>query len=113
MEVPYFGDNPGKRRREINLGGSPSATTHASLLQDAKARRQQRNDMKRRQDSATKIQSWWRGRKQAVLVRQELRRTFEQNVTNLTGLRCLVLIGKDDAILGKWSSAMLSDGGGM
>ncbi|KAI0685222.1 HECT-domain-containing protein [Cytidiella melzeri] len=111
MEVPYFGDNPGRRRREINLGGSTSATTHASLLQDAKARRLQRVDLKRKQDCAIIIQSWWRGRTQAALVRQQLRSTFEHNTTNLTGLRCLVLIGKDDALLGQWSNAMVSDGG--
>ncbi|KAI0090858.1 HECT-domain-containing protein [Irpex rosettiformis] len=111
MEVPYFGDNPGKRRREINLGGSTSAITHTSLLQDAKARRQQRNEVKHRQDSALKIQSWWRGRQQAAIVREQLKNTYEQNVTNLTGLRCLVLIDKDDALLAKWSTAVVSDGG--
>ena len=100
MEVPYFGDNPGKRRREINLGGgSTSAATHASLMHDAKARRQQRTEAKRRQENAIKIQSWWRGRKQAAIVREQLKATYEQNVTNLTGLRCLVLMGKDDEAL--------------
>ena len=114
MEVPYFGDNPGKRRREINLGGgSTSAATHASLMHDAKARRQQRTEAKRRQENAIKIQSWWRGRQEAAVVRKELRTTYEQNVTNLTGLRCLVLIGKDDDLLVKWSNAVAQDQGGM
>jgi ubiquitin-protein ligase E3 C len=113
MEVPYFGDNPGKRRREINLGGATSVTTHASLLEDAKARRLQRSDMKRRQDCAVKIQSWWRGRKQALLVRRQLRHTFQQNVTNITGLRCLVLMRKEDDLLGQWSSAMIANDAGM
>lgn len=113
MEVPFFGDNPGKRRREINLGGTSTlATSHASLMQDAKLRRMQRNDLKRRQDSATRIQSWWRGRQQAMLVREQLKSTFLGNVANITGLRCLVLIGKDDELLGLWSKTMISDNGG-
>ncbi|GJE97910.1 HECT-domain-containing protein [Phanerochaete sordida] len=109
MDFPLFGDTPGKRRREINLGGLTTTTTQTSLLQDAKARRMQRNDLRRRQECATRIQSWWRGRKHAQRVRAELRRTFDQNVTNITGLRCLVLIGKDEALLGRWADAMLAD----
>ncbi|EKM53845.1 uncharacterized protein PHACADRAFT_260396 [Phanerochaete carnosa HHB-10118-sp] len=109
MDFPLFGDGPGGRRREINLGGLITATSQTSLLQDAKARRMQRNDLRKRQESATRIQSWWRGRKHAQRVRSELRRTFEDNITNITGLRCLVLIGKDEALLGRWAEAILVD----
>lgn len=112
MDLPLFGDTPGKRRREINLGGYTTATSQTSLLQDAKLRRQQRIDARKRQDSATRIQSWWRGRKHAHHVRDQLRATFRQNVTNLTGLRCLVLVGKDEALLSEWSAAMLSENAG-
>ncbi len=112
MDLPPFGDSPGQRRRAINLGGSTSQTTQSALLQEARARRQQRNDLKRKQDSATKIQSWWRGRQQARFVREQMRALFQDNVTNITGLRCVVLIGSDVLVLAKWSSAMLADGGG-
>ena len=63
--------------------------------------------------NAIKIQSWWRGRQEAAVVRKELRTTYEQNVSNLTGLRCLVLIGKDDDLLVEWSNAVAQDQGGM
>ena len=112
MDFPLFGDHPGKRRREINLGGLTTTASQTSLLQDAKARRMQRDDLRRRQESATRIQSWWRGRKHAQHVRDGLRRTFEDNLTTITGLRCLVLIGKDDALLGRWAEAMLADDAG-
>ncbi|PSR73718.1 hypothetical protein PHLCEN_2v10437 [Hermanssonia centrifuga] len=113
MDLPPFGDSPGQRRRAINLGGSTSQTTQSALLQEARARRQQRNDLKRKQDSATKIQSWWRGRQQARFVREQMRALFQDNATNITGLRCVVLIGSDDLVLAKWSSAMLADGGAL
>ena len=114
MEVPFWNDNLGKRRREINLGGTSSAaTSHSSLLQDVRQRRMQRDEQKRRHTSATRIQSWWRGRRQAALVRQELRTMFLQNVTNVTGLRCLVLIGKDEELLGVWSHKFVLEGGGV
>ncbi|KAJ3552359.1 hypothetical protein NM688_g4189 [Phlebia brevispora] len=105
MDFPLFGEDiSGKRRREINLGGTTSQSTQASIIQEAKARRLQRDEGRRRQDGAIKIQSWWRGRRQAELVRRQLRETFNQDVTSLTGLRCLVLIGRDEAALGRWST---------
>lgn len=106
MDLPLFGasDHPSKRRREINLGGTSSASTSSSILQDARTRRTARLDAKRRQDSASTIQLWWRGRMQIQAVKHQLRATFEEDVTGLTGLRCLVLIGQDEISLGKWST---------
>lgn len=108
MDIPLFGDAPNKRRREINLGGTHTATSHNDILQEAKLRRSQRNDLKRRQDSALLIQHWWRGRIALNDVRQDLRHTFDQDVTSITGLRCLVLLGQDEDALGRWSTVVLS-----
>ncbi|KAI0669125.1 HECT-domain-containing protein [Trametes maxima] len=108
MDVPLFGDAPNKRRREINLGGSHTATSHSDILQEAKQRRLQRNDLKRRQDSAVTIQHWWRGKHALQAVREDLRRTFDQDVASLTGLRCLVLLGQDEDALGRWSTIVLT-----
>lgn len=113
MDFPLFGEDlSGRRRREINLGGATSQSTQASIIQEARARRSQRDELRRKQEGAIKIQSWWRGRRQAELVRRQLRATFEQDVTSLTGLRCLVLIGRDDALLGRWSEEMTAAGPG-
>ena len=110
MDVPLFGDLPNKRRREINLGGNRTgaATTHNAILQEAKLRRLQRNDEKRRQDAALRIQSSWRGYVAVRTVRQNLRSTFEHDVTSLTALRCLVLLGQDEDALGRWSTVVFS-----
>ncbi len=108
MDVPLFGDAPNKRRRQINLGGAHTATTHNDILQEAKLRRIQRDDHRRRQDAARRIQHSWRGYAARRDVRTRLRSTFEQDITSLTGLRCLVLLGQDEEALGRWSTVVLS-----
>ncbi|KAF8655373.1 hypothetical protein AX16_003070 [Volvariella volvacea WC 439] len=99
-----------ERRRAINLGGASSASSSTDVLGQAKADRLGRLEQKRRQESATRIQAWWRGVHQARLMRNELRKTFASDVTGLTGLRCLVLIGQDEAVLAQWSSALVELG---
>ncbi|KAK0207871.1 HECT-domain-containing protein [Desarmillaria ectypa] len=103
--LPLFGD---ERRRNINLGGASSASTQAAILDQAKQLRNQRNELKRQHENAVILQAWWRGIREARLVRNEMRRTFESNVMGITGMRCLVLIGQDEEALGIWSNAMLS-----
>ncbi|KAH9925375.1 HECT-domain-containing protein [Epithele typhae] len=104
MDVPLFGDAPNKRRREINLGGNHTfSTSYNDILSEAKQRRLQRNDLKRRQDAAIRIQHAWHGHLALTNVRQALRATFEHDVTTLTALRCLVLLGQDEDALGRWS----------
>lgn len=101
-----------ERRRPINLGGHSSSTSQVSILNEAKAKREARQNNKRRLQNAVRIQAWWRGMREAKVVRQELRRAFEQDITGVTGLRCLVLIGQDERALGMWSNAMVSSGEG-
>ena len=108
MDIPLFGDAPNKRRREINLGGTHTATSHNDILQEAKLRRIQRDDLRRRQDAARRIQHLWRGYAAQRDVRRRLRSTFEQDITSLAGLRCLVLLGQDEEALGRWSTVVLS-----
>ncbi|TRM60846.1 HECT-domain-containing protein [Schizophyllum amplum] len=93
MQPSLFEDS---RRRRINLGGASGASSQSALLDQAKARRLERQTLKRKQDSAIKIQSWWRGMREARSVRRNLRRALDQDVASLTGLRCLVLIGQEE-----------------
>ncbi|THH29658.1 hypothetical protein EUX98_g4538 [Antrodiella citrinella] len=109
MDTPLFGGDT-RRRREINLGGSMTASTSTSILQDAKARRAQREQLKRMEDGAARIQACWRCAVQRRQVKKALRERFEKDVTGTTGLRCLVLVGADEAVLGTWSAAMVSGG---
>jgi len=55
--LPLFGDDLTRRRKEINLGGNRTPSNYADILQEAKAQRSQRHDLKRRQDSALRKMS--------------------------------------------------------
>jgi ubiquitin-protein ligase E3 C len=39
-----------------------------------------------------------------------MRRAFEADVEGITGLRCMVLIGMDQEVLGKWSQTVAGNG---
>ena len=56
------------------------------------------------------MQVWWRGIREARLVRSEMKSVFQQDVRGTKGLRCLVLIGRDEGLLEMWSTVM-ADGG--
>ncbi|KAL4073187.1 hypothetical protein V8B97DRAFT_2022994 [Scleroderma yunnanense] len=99
--LPLFGDD--RRRREINLGGSTSVSSQAAIVEKAKARRVEREALRKREESALKIQSWWKGSLETKRVRQHMRQLFLEDVTSLTGLRCLVLVGQDEDLLWRWS----------
>ena len=107
--LPLFGDE--RRRREINLGGSTSVSSQAAILDQARARRMEREAQRKRQESATRIQAWWRSACEARRVRQQLRRVFREQVTGLTALRCLVLVGDDQELLSLWSERISRDDG--
>lgn len=101
----------GERRRRINLGGVSATSSQASILERVHAQRQARAENKRRTDCAVKIQAWYRGLKEARVVRRELRKLFLEDVQSLTALRCLVLIGRDDEVLSTWVTSVLVDEG--
>ncbi|PPR05200.1 hypothetical protein CVT24_010300 [Panaeolus cyanescens] len=70
--LPHFSGSTQQRR--INLGGSSSQATSADLLSRVAAERERRLESKRRWEKALVIQSWWRGRRGASLVREEIMR---------------------------------------
>ncbi|PCH39963.1 HECT-domain-containing protein [Wolfiporia cocos MD-104 SS10] len=100
---PLFGDDLIRRRKEINLGGTRTAAGFTDILHDVKAQRTQRQDLKRRLDSAMRIQTWWRGVAYRRLLREHLRRTFAEDVIGINGLRCLMLLGGDEDTMGTWA----------
>jgi len=101
--IPVFGD---ETRRRINLGGASTAATDRNVLRNARQEREERREVRRRQENAIKLQAWWRGIRESRRTDRELRRTFEADPTSLTGLRCLVLIRHDEEVLKSWSCAM-------
>ena len=56
-----------------------------------------------RTENVIRIQAWYRGVRDARVAKMEMRRAFEGDVMGLPALRCLMLIGRDDEVLGKWS----------
>ncbi|KAJ6545022.1 HECT-domain-containing protein [Mycena vulgaris] len=107
--LPLFGD---EKRRQINLGGSSSVSTLSSITDQAKARRAERTEQKRKNDNATRIQAWWRGVSAIRAAKEEMRRVFETDIEGITGLRCVVLIGMDQKVLGKWAQTVVGKGEG-
>ncbi|KAG9308894.1 HECT-domain-containing protein [Chiua virens] len=105
--LPLFGNE--LRRREINLGGSTSVSSQAAILDQARARRMEREAQRKREENAIRIQSWWRGASESRRIRQQLRQVFLEKVTCLTALRCLVLVGQDEELLSIWSERMSQD----
>jgi ubiquitin-protein ligase E3 C len=107
--IPVFNDD---RKRKINLGGVVPATTPAAIIDRVREERLVRAQQKRRVEKAVRIQAWWRGIRESRYAKIDLRKAFEADVTGITGLRCLVLIGKDEEVLSQWSKAMLELGNG-
>lgn len=107
--IPVFNDD---RKRKINLGGVFSVATPATIIDKVHEERSIRAQHKRRVEKAVRIQAWWRGAREAKYAKMEMRKAFEADVTGITGLRCLVLIGKDEEVLSRWSKASLELGQG-
>jgi len=101
--IPVFGD---ENRRQINLGGASTAAAERNVLRNARREREERREVRRRQESAIKLQAWWREIRESRRIHMELKRTFEADPMSLTGIRCLVLIGHDEEVLESWSCTM-------
>ncbi|KAF8322685.1 HECT-domain-containing protein [Clavulina sp. PMI_390] len=114
MNQSFFPDS-GKSRRAINLGGASSTTSHDTILEGVKARREERLNAVKRSESAVKIQAWYRGRAQSRQVREQLRAQFDTGCSGnlLQWTRCLVVSwsgGPDDEQrLARWSTLVGSN----
>lgn len=73
-----------KPRRNINLGGVKSVDDKRSLLAKAQAERRAREQDRLKLKSAQRLQAFYRGRKQASVIRQQLRLEFETLLTTTT-----------------------------
>ncbi|KAF8805019.1 HECT-domain-containing protein [Phlegmacium glaucopus] len=105
--LPVFNDD---KKRKINLGGVFNVATPATIINRVHEERSIRAQQKRRVEKAVRLQAWWRGIREARDAKIEMRKAFQTDVTGITGLRCLVLIGRDDEVLSQWSKAMLELG---
>ncbi|KAK7469449.1 ubiquitin-protein ligase (E3) [Stygiomarasmius scandens] len=121
--LPVWGN---ERRRQINLGGAATSTSQSTILDQAKIRREERLEAKRKTDAAVKIQSWWRGNREARRVRAKVRVELEKEMVGgdpltIQTLRRLVIVGKSwkgkdgtsgegKDVLGLWSTKVVAKG---
>jgi ubiquitin-protein ligase E3 C len=128
--LPVWGN---ERKRHINLGGASASTSQSMIIDQAKIRREERIEAKRRADAAIKVQSWWRGAQEAHKVRAavradlqtELSRSGAEAPVEIQTLRKLVVVGKNwkgkesgissdgKVVLGMWSERVVASGPGM
>ena len=80
--LPFGEDN---HRRNINLGGSASQSTHAALLDRARALRTARREDKKKEEAALKIQRWVRPQGVLRSLREELKARFDLGLENTSG----------------------------
>ena len=99
---PFFSGDIRKQRR-INLGGASAVATHEDVIQNVRAIRNERLLQTRMKESAVKIQALWRGYEERKELREELRRIFDSNPTNIDAVRCLVMLKDDEARLATWA----------
>ncbi|KAF8531258.1 hypothetical protein JB92DRAFT_2852681 [Gautieria morchelliformis] len=110
-------------RRNINLGGATSQSSHAAILDRARLLRNARRDERQKEDAALKIQKWLISQRETHALRADLRARFdlglhdcstvgvgEMDIRYVTWTRLLLLSGADDGRLSRWSREM-SDGG--
>ena len=109
QRIPLFAE---EGRRRINLGGTSSAVSHATIIDSARLKRLERLEQKRRHDSACKLQEWWRGIIETKQLKKELKARFEADVLGIDGMRCLVLLDNDEEALAVWSRAVLASESG-
>lgn len=127
--LPTFGD---EHKRKINLGGTGSASSSsaAAILSRVQAERQARAEMKMRIKAAVRIQACWRGCRERGRVRAEVRRwlvggDIEMGTEGMEGvekegmrvegvraLRGVVMVGRDEDVLGRWAGEVVRRGVG-
>lgn len=106
-------DEGSKAKRNINLGGNKSQSSHGDLLDRARALRSSRRDERNKEEAAKKIQNWIRSQKEIRTVRHELKVAFdhgpdgEQAMTYVNWTRLLLFSGTDESRLTEWSREML------
>ncbi|KAH9997435.1 HECT-domain-containing protein [Russula compacta] len=99
-----------EKRRKINLGGATSVSSQTDLLHNAKARRTEREEIRRRHESAILIQTCWRSSQQSRVVKHILKEMFQEDILGLNGMRALLLIGHNDSLLAQWSERVVHAG---
>lgn len=117
-----------QRRRNIDLGGARTSTSHGDILNAAMSSRSEREDLRKKIESATRVQGWWRACVLGREARDKIRKSFdEMGVTQVGGnsmeldadlvlwTRYLVLSysggPEDERRLARWSERIMQGDG--
>lgn len=65
-------------KRNINLGGATSQSSHAAILDRARLLRNARRDERNKEDAALKIRNWLISQREAQVIRADLRARFDR-----------------------------------
>ena len=105
-----FLEDPGRRRRAMNLGGTTSAS-QKQVFEQARVLRAARLEERQRHEAATTLQASWRGRAERRRIREEFRKVVEEDPRSIRAMRCLVLV-KDNEVAGLWAQNICVAGEG-
>jgi hypothetical protein len=98
-------------RRPINLGGTSSAVSLGQALDDVMRQRLERENAKKRDSAATKLQAWWRKISAQKNTRTQSQLLFDADPSTLIALRSLILLPDDVGRMHLWSITMIKDDG--
>lgn len=79
----YLFEGDFRRRPNQNLSGASRSLARGELLQQAAEQRQNREDIRKREQSSIKIQSVWRGYRCRNFLRMQMRATFDNIIGNI------------------------------
>lgn len=74
----YLFEGDFRRRPNQNLSGASRSLARGELLQQAAEQRQNREDVRRKEQASIKIQSVWRGHRSRQLARLQMRTKFDE-----------------------------------
>jgi len=100
-----------EERKQINLGGASSTISRGQALDKVKRQRLTRENARKRDQAATKLQTWWRKIRAQKSMRTECRLLFDTDPSTLVALQSLVLLQDDVDRMHRWSTTMTNDNG--
>ncbi|KAF8868596.1 hypothetical protein CPB84DRAFT_1857384 [Gymnopilus junonius] len=100
-----------EERKPINLGGTSSMISLSQVLDEVRRQRLTGENARKRDQAATKLQTWWRKICTQKSTQTQCRLLFDTDPSTLVALRSLVLLQDDVGRMLLWSTTMIKDNG--
>lgn len=95
----------------MNLGGTSTSVSREQALMEARLQRLNRENDRKRNQAAIRLQAWWRRIRALRSTQTWCRRLFDEDPSTLLALRSLILLHDDVARMNLWSTTMINDNG--